>query len=441
MLRFSGAWHRYANATFSSLRLRNYRLFYIGQVISTSGTFMQSIAQDWLVLKLSNSGTALGIVTALQYLPILLLGPHGGLVADRFSKRKILLVTQTIASLLALTMGGLVAAGWVRLWMVYVLALALGLVTAFDMPARQTFVVELVGEADLRNAVTLYSTLVNLSRIIGPAVAGVIIATLGLALCFVLNGLSYVAVLVMLLRINPAGLKLAPAASRARGQLGEGLRYALANPVLRSTLVMMAIIGMLTFEFQVTLPLLAAFTFQGNAGSYALLSAAIGTGAVMGGLLIAGQKQVSPDRLAKGALLFGLAVTAAAFMPSLWLAAAALVGVGICSIAFTSLGNTILQLESAPHMRGRVMSFWTIAVLGSSTVGGPIVGWVGENVGPRWALALGGLAAIGAAALASRLRARPVSATFETLAPAPTEADLAAVAGGDENVEPVKLLH
>jgi MFS family permease len=197
--------------------VRNYRLYYIGQVISTSGTFMQSIAQDWLVLKLSNSGLALGGVTALQYLPILLLGPYGGLVADRFSKRKIIYITQSVAGLLALVMGVLVVTGWVQLWMVYGMALSLGMVTVFDMPARQTFVVELVGEHDLKNAVTLYSTLVNLSRILGPAIAGILIASIGLALCFFLNGLSYVAVILMLTRINPAELHLAPAAARAKG--------------------------------------------------------------------------------------------------------------------------------------------------------------------------------------------------------------------------------
>jgi MFS family permease len=441
MQRFSGAWQRYAAATFSSLRQRNYRLYYIGQIISTSGTFMQSIAQDWLVLKLSNSGTALGVVTALQYLPILLLAPYGGLVADRFSKRKIILMTQATAGLLALTMGGLVAAGWVRLWMVYVLALGLGLVTAFDMPARQTFVVELVGEADLKNAVTLYSTLVNLSRVIGPMVAGLIIAALGLALCFVLNGLSYVAVILMLLRINPAELRLAPSAARAGGQLRAGLRYMLGNPVLRSTLLMMAIIGMLTFEFQVSLPLLARFAFQGDAGSYALLTASFGAGAVVGGLLIAGQRQVSPGRLARSALLFGLAVSFAAFMPSLWLSAAALVGVGIFSIAFTSLGNSVLQLESTPQMRGRVMAFWTIAMLGSSTLGGPIVGWVGEHVGPRWGLALGGLAALAAAGLGRHLRGRPVSATFAALAPSANPADVATTSELDEDARAVTVGH
>ncbi len=404
---------RYAGATFSSLRVRNYRLYYIGQVISTSGTFMQSIAQDWLVLKLSNSGVALGAVTALQYLPILLFGSYGGLLADRFSKRKIIFVTQAASGLLALLLGGLVVTGWVQLWMVYVLAGCLGVITLFDNPARQTFVVELVGEKDLRNAVTLYSTLVNLSRIIGPAIAGVLIASVGLALCFILNGLSYVAVVIMLLLVRPSELHLAPAAARARGQLREGWRYMLSSPILRTTLLMMAIIGTLTYEFQVSLPLIARFVFNGDASSYALLSASFGAGAVIGGLLVAGRKGISGGQMVRASMLFGLAATAAAFMPTLWLTAVALVATGICSIAFSSLGNSLLQLESEPQMRGRIMAFWGIAVLGSSTLGGPIVGWVAELVGARWGLALGGLAALVAAALGARMLAAPKPAPLK----------------------------
>jgi MFS family permease len=404
---------RYGGATFSSLRVRNYRLYYIGQIISTSGTFMQSIAQDWLVLKLSNSGVALGAVTALQYLPILLFGSYGGLVADRFPKRKIIFITQAASGLLALILGGLVVTGWVQLWMVYVLATLLGIITLFDNPARQTFVVELVGEKDLRNAVTLYSTLVNLSRIIGPAIAGVLIATVGLALCFILNGLSYVAVVIMLALVRPAELHLAPPAARARGQLREGWRYMMASPILRTTLLMMAIIGTLTYEFQVSLPLIARFVFNGDASSYALLSASFGAGAVLGGLIVAGRKGISGPQMVRAAMLFGLAATAAAFMPSLWLTSAALVVVGICSISFSSIGNSLLQLESEPQMRGRIMAFWGIAVLGSSTIGGPIVGWVAELVGARWGLAIGGLAALVAAAAGARLLADPKPAPLK----------------------------
>ena len=393
---------QFSRDTFSSLRIRNYRLYFLGQIISTSGTFMQSIAQDWLVLKLTNSGTALGFVTALQYVPILFLAPYGGLIADRIQKRKILYLTQSIAGLLALILGTLVATNVIRLWMVYVLAFCLGLTNSIDNPARQSFVVELVGEDELKNAVTLYSTLVNLSRIIGPGIAGVLITTVGLAPCFIINGISYAAVVIMLNKINADELRISPPAARSKSQVREGFRYVLSNPILRTTLLMIVLIGTLTFEFQVSLPLIARFTFNGDARVYASLSMALGIGAVIGGLMIAGQKEVSPDRLVKGALWFGLVILAAAFMPSLPLTVLTLVVVGVFSIAFTSLGNSVLQLESTPQMRGRVMSFWAIGFLGSTTFGGPIVGLIGEYAGPRWALAIGGLAAISAAALGWR---------------------------------------
>jgi len=393
---------RFGYDTFSSLRIRNYRLYFLGQIISTSGTFMQSIAQDWLVLKLTNSGTALGIVTALQYVPILFIAPYGGVIADRFQKRKILYLTQSIAGLLALILGTLVATNVIRLWMVYILAFCLGLTNSIDNPARQSFVVELVGEDELKNAVTLYSTLVNLARIIGPGIAGVLITTVGLAPCFIINGFSYAAVVIMLYKIQANALRISPPAARSKSQVREGFRYVLSNPVLRTTLLMIVLIGTLTFEFQVSLPLIARFTFNGDARVYASLSMALGIGAVVGGLMIAGQKEVSPERMVKNSLWFGLVILAAAFMPSLLLVALTLVLVGVFSISFTSLGNSLLQLESTPQMRGRVMSFWALGFLGSTTFGGPIVGWIGEYAGPRWALAIGGMAAVAAAVLGWR---------------------------------------
>ncbi|HEX7975995.1 MAG TPA: MFS transporter [Anaerolineales bacterium] len=366
---------QFGRDTFSSFQVRNYKLYYFGQIISTSGTFMQSIAQAWLVLKLTNSGPALGLVSALQYVPILLFGPLGGVIADRFPKRKILYFTQSAAGILALALGILVATDRVTLWMVYVLAFCLGWVNVIDNPTRQTFVIEMVGKERLRNAVTLYSGLVNLSRVIGPAIAGALIAAVGLAPCFILNGISYLAVVVMLARMRPEELNPTPPLPRAKGQLREGFKYVLATPVLRNTLLMMAFIGTLTFEFQVSLPLIAQFTFKGNASSYAFLTGAMGFGAVFGGLAIAGQKKVSSSGLASAALLFGAAVLGASFMPTLGLTGLAMVFVGLCSIYFTSMGNSVLQLESSPQMRGRVMSFWSIAFLGSTTIGGPVVGW------------------------------------------------------------------
>ena len=359
---------------------------------------MQSVAQAWLVLKLTNSGTALGIATALQYVPILFLAPYGGVIADRFPKRRILYFTQTLSGILALTLGVLVATGLVKVWMVYLLAFSLGMVTVFDNPARQTFYIELVGPDHLRNAVTLYSTLVNLARIVGPAIAAALIAAFGLAPCFLINGFSYAAVVIMLGMLREEELLTTPPLPQAKGQILEGFRYIVSTPVLGSTLVVMAIIGMFTYEFQVSLPLIAQFTFHGDASSYALLTAAMGSGAAVGGIFFASRKGTQSYKVAGASFLFGMAVLTAAFMPSLLLTGLALVFVGIFSINFSSLGNSLLQLESSPQMRGRVMSFWSIAFLGSTTIGGPLVGWFAEVAGARWGLALGGLADLAAAA-------------------------------------------
>ncbi|MGD0005373.1 MAG: MFS transporter [Anaerolineaceae bacterium] len=342
----------FSQETFSSLHVRNYRLYYIGQIISTSGTFMQQVAQAWLVLKLTNSGTALGIAAALQNLPILVLGPYGGVIADRLSKRKTL------------------------------------------NPTRQTFYFELVGPDNLRNAITLYSTLVNLARIIGPAIAGVLIAAVGLAPCFLINGVSFGAVVIMLGMMRASELNITPPVPRTKGQLQAGFKYVVSTPILGSVLLMMAIIGTLTFEFQVSLPLIAEFTFKGNASSYAFLTSSMGFGAAIGGIIFASRKGITLYKLISASLLFGLAVLTAAFMPSLLLTGLVLVVVGICSINFSSLGNSTLQLTSSPQMRGRVMSFWSVAFLGSTTIGGPIVGWFAEVAGARWGLAMGGLAAL-----------------------------------------------
>ncbi len=388
-----------SHETFSSLYIRNYRLYYIGQIISTSGTFMQSVAQAWLVLKLTNSGTALGITSALQYVPILVLGPYGGVIADRFSKRKILYLTQSISGILALVLGVLVWTNLIQVWMVYILAFGLGMVNVFDNPTRQTFYIELVGQDNLRNAVTLYSTLVNLSRIIGPAIAAALIAGFGLAPCFIINGISYAAVVIMLAMMHSNELLVTPPVPQAKGQIREGFKYVFSTPVIGSTLLMMAFIGTFTYEFQVSLPLIAQFTFHGDASSYALLTASMGFGAAIGGIFFASRKGIRFHKVVNAALLFGLAVLAAAFMPSLLITGLALVLVGIFSINFSSLGNSILQLESSPQMRGRVMSFWSIAFLGSTTIGGPIVGWFAGVAGARWGLAIGGIAALIATAL------------------------------------------
>lgn len=386
--------------TFSSLKVRNYRLYFLGQAASLCGTWMQTIGQAWLVLKLTGSGTALGVITALQFLPILIFGPYGGVIADRFPKRKILYFTQSVSGVLALILGVLVMTDTVQLWMVGVLAILLGTVNAIDNPTRQTFVLEMVDADQLGNAVTLNSMEINLARVIGPAIAGVLIAGVGLAWCFVINGFSYAGVLVALVLMRGRELNPPPRAARMRGQLMEGFRYVAATPLLRNTLLMMAVIGMLAYEFIVSLPLLAEFTFHAGPHGYAALTGAMGLGSVLGGLFFTTHRHTaSPRLLIRAAMLLGGAMLLAAVAPNYSLALIALVLIGIFSINFTSLGNVLLQMESLPEMRGRVMALWTVAFLGSTPIGGPIIGWIGEHQGPRWGIAIGGLAAFAAAGL------------------------------------------
>ncbi len=396
--------------TFRSLSNRNYRLFMVGQLVSLSGTWMQSIAQAWLVLRLTGSGTALGLVVALQFLPVLLFGPFGGVIADRFPKRRLLVLTQSIALTQAATLGVLVVTGTVELWMVYAMAALFGIVTAVDNPARQTFVLEMVGPANLTNAITLNSVVVNAARIVGPAIAGVLIAVVGIGICFLLNAASYVAVIVALLLMRAADLDPAPTQARAKGQLRAGFAYVRRTPQLLVPLVMMAIIGTLSYEFTVVLPLVAERTFGGGAGTFGIMTSAMGVGAVIGGLATAGRSREPSDRsLVQAASIFGVVILGAALAPFLWLEVLVLVLVGAASINVLATGNTTLQLRAAPEMRGRVMALWAVAFLGTTPVGGPIIGFISEHAGPRVGLGVGGVAALVAALLGWWLLVRPAS--------------------------------
>jgi len=379
---------------FSSLREPNYRLFFAGQVISLSGTWMQGVAQAWLVLDLTGSGTALGVVSSLQFLPVLLFGPLGGVVADRFDKRRILYATQVAAALLATILGVLVATDTIELWMVYVLATCLGFVYVVDHPARQVFVVELVGGDNLTNAVSLNSVLVNVARVIGPGLAGTLIVTVGLAPCFFINAGSYSAVLLALYLMNPARLRSEKRRSPQRGQLREGLRYVRNTPEVLVPLLMMGIVGTLAYEFQVVLPLLARFTFEGDAGTYGTMSLLMGVGAIIGGLATAGSGRRPATSLAWTAIVFGSVQLATSMAPTLITTFAAIVVMGAASIRFLAHGNATIQLAAAPEMRGRVLALWGVAFMGSTPIGGPIVGWVGEHIGPRFALGMGGVATL-----------------------------------------------
>ncbi len=390
---------RIGKTTFESLGVRNYRLYFIGQGISITGTWMQTIAQTWLVLELTHSATAVGLLVAAQFLPILLVGPFGGVIADRFDKRKLLYFTQSTALTLALILALLVQFHLVQLWMVFVLASCLGFVTVIDNPTRQSFVIELVGSDRLTNAVTLNSVEINLGRIIGPTIAGILIAGVGLGLCFFLNSASYVAVLTCLALMDGRLLNRAKRTTQIKGQLTEGFRYIARTPILRDTLIMFAIIGTFTYEFQVVLPVLAQKTFHGDAALYAAFTAAMSIGSVVGGLITASlRRRTNSKTLAITTLAFGAAMLAAATAPTAALTMVVLVAVGFASIAFSAQANSTLQLSSAPEMRGRVMSLWTVAFMGTTPIGGPIIGWVSDAVSPQAGLAIGGVAAICAAA-------------------------------------------
>ncbi len=393
--------------TFASLANPNYRKYFSGQAISLIGTWMQKIAQSWLVLELTGSGTALGLVVALQTLPVLILGPYGGVVADRMDKRRLMIGLQAMMGVLALVLALLTIAGKVQLWHVYVLAFLLGLNNCFESPARQAFVLEMVGPKDLRNAVSLNSVLVNSARAVGPAVAGIIIATGGLGLCFLLNAVSFVAVVISLVRLDVSGLQRSQPTARARGQLREGFSYVRHTPVLAVPLLMMGLVGCLAYEFQVVLPVLADRTFHGDARTYGFMTGAMGVGAVVGGLYVAAKGRTGLRSLVNSTAVFGVVILGAAFAPNLALELVALTLVGVASVAVLAKGNSTLQLEAAPHMRGRVMALWTVAFLGSTPIGGPVAGAVSEQFGGRAGLVLGAaaclLAALLGAAAAQRL--------------------------------------
>jgi MFS family permease len=390
----------------SSLRWRNYRLFFFGQLVSVAGTWMQTVAQSFLVLDITHSGTQLGLATAARFLPIFVFGPLGGLFADRMDKRRVLYVTQTLSGLLAAAFAVLVATGSIRLWIIYLLAIALGFVNVFDNPARQSFISEMVPAQDLPNAVTLNSVSMNMARVFGAALGGVIAASLGLALCFACNAASFGAVLISLVAMRRSELFPARRVARQRRQVRQGLRYVRSTPELLIPLLMIAVIGTLAWEFQVTLPLMATKVFHGGAGAYGVMASVMGAGAVVGGLISAARPRPRASALCLAAIGWGVAILAAAAAPSLPLELAALVFVGYGSITFNSYAKTSLQLAAKPTMRGRVMALWALAWLGSTPVGGPIVGWVGQTAGARWSLVIGGLATLACGILALQALSR-----------------------------------
>lgn len=355
---------------------------------------MQSVAQMWLVLRLTQSGVALGITAALQFTPMLVLGAWGGLLADRSDKRRLLMATQTAAGCIALALAAITLSGQVRLWMVYLLAFCLGLVNMVDNPTRQSFVTEMVGPGQINNAVSLNSAVFTSARVIGPAAAGLLIGLVGTGWCFLYNGFSYFPVVGALALMKVDDLHRVRPVIKARGQIKEGVRYAWARPELRLPLLLMVLVGAFAFNFSVVLPLMARYAFHSGAGTFGALLSLMGVGSLAGALLAAGREHPTHRLLVASCLAFGCLLVIAAAMPDLPLEMAALVPVGAAMTTYQATTNTLLQLNSEVGFRGRVMALYVIVFLGSTPVGGPLVGWVGQQFGPRTALGLGGVAAV-----------------------------------------------
>jgi MFS family permease len=406
--------------SFNSLEVPNYRRYFVGQLISLSGTWMQTVAAIWVVLSLTGSGVAVGLTTALQFLPMLLFGAWGGLVADRVSKRRLLIVTQVLMAIPAVGLLAVTAAGVVTPWMVYLGVLAMGSVNAIDNPARQSFVIEMVGADRVVNAVSLNSVIVQSARIVGPALAGILIATVGVVPCFALNALTFVAMIFALRGMDPERLQAAPIAPREPGAIRAGLRYVRATPELAVPLALLGLVGTLGFNFQVVLPLLAKFSFEGGATAYGALVSAMAVGSIAGALVTGHHGRTGPRLIAGGALAFGLLALLAAAMPTLALEVAVLAGLGAASVTFAATINSSLQLAVSPEMRGRVMALYSVVFFGSTPIGGPLTGWLAETYDPRVALLLAGITGLSAAWAAhvsfARIRSRANPSTAELTA-------------------------
>ncbi len=402
--------------TFAALRHPNYRLWASGSVVSNAGTWMQRVAQDWLVLTglTHNSGTAVGITTGLQFAPMLLLAPFAGALVDRFDRRRILIATQTSSGLLAVILGLLVITDTARLWMVFLLALLLGVVAAMDGPARQAFVSELVPIEDLPNAVGLNSASFNSGRLIGPGIAGLLIHWVGTGPVFLINAASFAAVVFSLTRMRLSLLRSRPVAVRGEGGVRAGLSYVRQHPDIVLIMVIVGMVGTFGFNFQITTALMARLEFGKGAGEYGLLGSVMAVGTLGGALIAARRPQPRLQLVIGSALAFGVCSMIAALMPSYWTFAAVLVFVGLSSLTLMTAANASVQLRTAPEYRGRVMALYMAIFMGGTPVGAPIIGWIGESFGPRWTILAGGLISIvtAAAAMAWLARSRRVTIRY-----------------------------
>jgi MFS family permease len=386
--------------TFRSLSIYNYRLWASGAVVSNTGTWMQRVAQDWLVLTVltNNSGTAVGITTGLQFAPTLLLSPVAGSLADRVDRRKILVATQTALGGLALLLGGLVISGVAQLWHVYLLALLLGVVSAVDAPARQAFVSELVPTEDLPNAVGLNSASFHAGRLIGPGIAGLLIHWFGTGPVFLINAVSFVAVVTSLTRMRIGELRPAPKRERGGHPIREGVAYVRHRTDIVLTMIIISMVGTFGLNFQVTTALMARLVFHKGAGEYGLLGSIMAIGSLAGALLAARREHPRLRLVVAATIAFGVFATIAAFMPTYELFAISLIPVGLASLTLMTAANASVQLSTEPAMRGRVMALYMTVFMGGTPIGSPIIGWIGEHVGARWTIAVGGAAALVTAA-------------------------------------------
>ena len=408
-----GAFHD----TFRSLRIRNFRLFFIGQVISQAGSWMTMVAQTLLVLDMTGSGVLLGLLAAAQFGPVLLLGAWAGAVADRSDKHRLLSFTQSAAMVQSLALGAVVLAGLETVPIIFALAGVQGIITAFDNPARRSFVVEMVPRENLANAVSLNSTLMTTARMIGPALAGVLIVTVGYAWCFLIDGASYLVVLGALRRMRPAEFFSEAPTPRSRGQVREGLRYVASHSEQLVPLVMMAIVGSFAFNFTVTTPLLVTGPLGGSNQAYTFLVSTMSLGSVTGAIATARRRTIPFTHLIWSAAAFGVAMLALALAPALWLAYPIVFVVGLGSIAFMTTSTAMMQLQAEPRYRGRVLALQAMVFLGTTPIGSPLVGWMSDRFGPRTAIAFGAVACFVAAWFGAR-RLRGLTPQSETVEPA-----------------------
>jgi len=383
-------------SAFRSLRIYNYRLWAIGALVSNIGTWIQTIGQDWLVLTelTHNKASAVGIAMGLQFAPQLLLLPWTGSAADRFDQRKLMMVTQVVMGTLALLLGLLTVTGQVALWHVYVFAFLFGSAAAFDAPARQTFVADMVGHKDLANAVALNSLTFNGARMVGPAVAGIVIASVGTGWAFLINGASFGAVLISLMMLRRHELTPSPRARRTKNGFREGLAYVWNRPDLRALMIMLFIMGTFGMNFAIFISTMAVRVFGTGAHGFGMLSSMMAIGTICGGLLAAGRERPYFAHLLAGTAVFGIGCTFAAVAPSFWLFGASLTMIGIASLTFLQGSSALMQLSSDPIMRGRVMAIRMAIAMGGTPIGAPIVGWIADHFGPRWAIGVGASAGI-----------------------------------------------